>query len=106
MLRDYHAAMGALIVDHGGTLEHFAGDGIFVFFNDPIPQADHAERAVRMAVAMRARFGELADEWHRLGYELGLGMASRPATRPSGGSASRAATITPRSATRSSWPHG
>lgn len=74
VLRDYHAAMGALIVEHGGTLEHFAGDGIFVFFNDPIPQADHAERAVRMAVAMRERFVELADDWHKVGYELGLGI--------------------------------
>ena len=53
VLRDYHEAMGALIVEHGGTLEHFAGDGIMIFFNDPVLQADHAQRAVAMAVAMR-----------------------------------------------------
>src|SRR5205823_12956737 len=53
VLRDYHQAMGALIVEHGGTLEHFAGDGMMVFFNDPVRQDDHVERAVRMAVSMR-----------------------------------------------------
>ncbi len=74
LLREYHAMMGALIVEHGGTLEHFAGDGMMVFFNDPVPQADHVERAVRMAVAMRERFGELAARWAKLGFELGLGI--------------------------------
>jgi class 3 adenylate cyclase len=74
VMRAYHAAMGAIVVDHGGTLEHFAGDGMLTFFNDPIEQADHAERAVRMAVAMRERFAELAAGWHKLGYELGLGV--------------------------------
>ena len=74
LLREYHAQMGALIVEHGGTLEHFAGDGMMVFFNDPVPQADHVERAVRMAVAMREMFGGLAAKWARLGFELGLGV--------------------------------
>ena len=74
MLRDYHAMMGALIVAHGGTLEHFAGDGLMVFFNDPVPQADHVARAVRMAVAMRERFAPLAARWAKLGFELGLGV--------------------------------
>ncbi len=74
VLRDYHGAMGALVVEHGGTLEHFAGDGMLVFFNDPIAQEDHPARAVRMAVAMRSRFEELAAGWHKLGYELGLGV--------------------------------
>ena len=59
VLREYHAAMGELIVEHGGTLEHFAGDGMMVFFNDPVLQADHVERAVRMAMAMRDRFAVL-----------------------------------------------
>ncbi len=74
VLRAYHGAMGVLVVEHGGTLEHFAGDGMLVFFNDPVPQEDHATRAVTMAIAMRARFAELADGWRKLGYELGLGV--------------------------------
>jgi adenylate cyclase len=74
LLREYHAAMGALIVEHGGTLEHFAGDGMMVFFNDPVPQPDHVERAVRMAVAMREIFAGLAAKWARLGFDLGLGV--------------------------------
>jgi class 3 adenylate cyclase len=74
VLRTYHEAMGGLIVEHGGTLEHFAGDGMMVFFNDPLVQPDHVERAVRMAVAMREGFDELARGWHRLGYELAVGI--------------------------------
>src|SRR5439155_10217585 len=74
VLADYHRMMGAQIVDHAGTLEHFAGDGVMVFFNDPVPQADHVERAVRMAVAMRERFADLAEGWHKRGYELNLGV--------------------------------
>jgi adenylate cyclase len=74
VLRAYHGAMGALVVEHGGTLEHFAGDGMLVFFNDPVPQDDHAQRAVRMALAMRERFADLAVGWDKLGYELGLGI--------------------------------
>jgi class 3 adenylate cyclase len=74
LLGDYHAMLGAAITEHGGTLEHFAGDGVMIFFNDPILQADHVERAVRMAVAMRTRFAELASGWRRRGYELGLGV--------------------------------
>ena len=74
VLREYHAAMGGLIVEHGGTLEHFAGDGMMVFFNDPVLQDDHVLRAVRMAVAMRDRFGELADAWARRGHTLGFGV--------------------------------
>jgi adenylate cyclase len=74
LLREYHAAMGTLIVEHGGTLEHFAGDGMMIFFNDPVLQPDHAERAVRMSVAMREMFAGLAAKWARLGFELGLGV--------------------------------
>ncbi|TME12499.1 MAG: adenylate/guanylate cyclase domain-containing response regulator [Chloroflexi bacterium] len=74
VLREYHKAMGELIVEHGGTLEHFAGDGMMVFFNDPVRQDDHVERAVRMSLAMRDRFEELAAEWSRRGYVLGFGV--------------------------------
>jgi len=74
VLREYHAMMGEQIVLHGGTLEHFAGDGMMVFFNDPILQDDHVERSVRMAVAMRRRFAELSEAWARRGHELGFGI--------------------------------
>jgi class 3 adenylate cyclase/CheY-like chemotaxis protein len=74
ILRDYHAAMGKFIMAHEGTLERFTGDGVMVFFNDPIPCPDPALRAVRMAVAMRRRFAELAATWSKYGYELGFGV--------------------------------
>ena len=74
VLREYHAEMGKLILAHEGTLERFTGDGMMVFFNDPLPMPDAAERAVRMAVAMRDRAAELAVRWHRSGYELDLGI--------------------------------
>jgi adenylate cyclase len=74
VLREYHGMMGELIVAHGGTLEHFAGDGMMVFFNDPVLQDDHVERAVRMALAMRDRFGALAAGWAKRGYRLGFGV--------------------------------
>jgi len=74
MLREYHSRMGELIVQYEGTLEHFAGDGMMVFFNDPVLQPDHVERAVRMTVAMRDMFGGLAAKWARLGFELGFGV--------------------------------
>jgi class 3 adenylate cyclase len=73
-LREYHAAMGTLIVEHGGTLEHFAGDGMMVFFNDPVLQEDHVLRAVRMTIAMRERFAELAGGWEKRGHKLGFGV--------------------------------
>ncbi len=58
ILHEYHAAMGKLIVEYEGTLEHFAGDGMMIFFNDPVPVDNPAERAVRMALAMRERSEE------------------------------------------------
>lgn len=74
VLGEYHRMMGDAIVEHGGTLEHFAGDGVMIFFNDPIAQEDHVERAVRMAVSMRDRFGPLSAGWRKRGYELGFGV--------------------------------
>jgi class 3 adenylate cyclase/CheY-like chemotaxis protein len=74
VLREYHEALGDLVFRFEGTLEHFAGDGLLVFFNDPIPCPDAPERAVRMAVAMRGRVAELADGWKRRGHELGFGV--------------------------------
>jgi class 3 adenylate cyclase len=66
--------MGELIFHHEGTLEHFAGDGMMVFFNDPMPVADPQLRATRMALAMQRKFGELQSGWKKRGYELGLGI--------------------------------
>jgi class 3 adenylate cyclase len=74
VLREYHAAMGARIIQHEGTLEHFAGDGIHVWFNDPVEQPDHALRAVRMALEMRDDVAGLAAGWGRSGYDLGFGV--------------------------------
>ena len=74
VLREYHAAMGELIFRFEGTLERFAGDGLMVFFNDPVPIPDAPERAVRMAVAMRERVGELAHGWRKRGHDLGFGV--------------------------------
>ena len=74
LLSQYHRMMGEAITEHDGTLEHFAGDGVMVFFNDPIEQGDHVERCVRMAVEMRDRFAELAAAWRERGYELGFGV--------------------------------
>ena len=74
VLRDYHAAMGRLIQAHEGTLERFTGDGLMVFFNDPVEVADPTERAVRMALAMRDAAEELGRHWRRRGIELGLGI--------------------------------
>jgi class 3 adenylate cyclase len=74
VLGEYHRMLGDAVTEHGGTLEHFAGDGVMVFFNDPVLQEDHVERAVRMAVAMRERFGPLSESWGKRGYELGFGV--------------------------------
>jgi class 3 adenylate cyclase len=74
VLRQYHTAMGEIIFEYGATLEHFEGDGIMLFFNDPIPVADPTNRAIRMAVAMRDRAAELADAWRRHGHDLGFGV--------------------------------
>jgi class 3 adenylate cyclase len=74
VLREYHVAMGRLILEHEGTLERFTGDGMMIFFNDPVPVPDAPERAVRMAVAMRERVDDLLVKWHKRGYELDLGI--------------------------------
>ena len=73
VIGDYHAAAGELVMAHAGTVEHFAGDGLMVFFNDPVPVADHELQGARLAIAMRERIGELALDWRKRGYELGLG---------------------------------
>jgi adenylate cyclase len=82
VLRDYHATMGEVIVAHEGTLERFTGDGMMVFFNDPTLVPDPQARALRMALAMRARVETLTGRWRKLGFDLhvGIGIAQGYAT--------------------------
>lgn len=74
VLREYHAMLGPLVRLHEGTLDHFAGDGIMVFFNDPIPSPDAPAQAVRLADAIRCEVGALAESWSQRGYSLGFGI--------------------------------
>jgi adenylate cyclase len=72
-LREYHGALGPLVSQYEGTLDQFSGDGIMVFFNDPVPCTDPAERAVTMAMAMRDAAGTLIADWRERGRDLGFG---------------------------------
>ena len=74
VLREYHESLGELIFRYEGMLDRFLGDGIMVVFNDPIPCADHTERAVRLALEMRERVDELATQWRRHSHDLGFGI--------------------------------
>jgi class 3 adenylate cyclase/putative methionine-R-sulfoxide reductase with GAF domain len=74
LLREYHTAIGKIIYKHGGTLERFAGDGVMVIFNDPVPLPNPALVAVMMALEMRSAIGALVERWRRLGHELGFGI--------------------------------
>jgi adenylate cyclase len=74
VLREYQTAVGELVVANEGTVEHFAGDGLLAFFNDPVAVEDHELAAVRTALAMRERFTGLAAAWEKRGYYLGLGI--------------------------------
>jgi adenylate cyclase len=82
VLREYHSELGGLVLAHEGTLERFAGDGMMIFFNDPVPVPDPAERAVRMALAMRERVRALTARWRKSGHDLdfGVGIAQGYAT--------------------------
>lgn len=73
-LAEYHQAMGKLVVAHQGTLERFTGDGMMIFFNDPVPVAEPTKRAALMALAMRDAAGVLHAQWQRRGFDLGLGI--------------------------------
>src|SRR5262249_12283222 len=74
VLREYHAQMGKLILEHEGTLERFTGDGMMIFFNDPVVVPNPAERAIRMAIAMRDRVKQLSEIWRKHGHDLSLGI--------------------------------
>jgi class 3 adenylate cyclase len=74
VLREYHTVVGELVLANEGTVEHFAGDGLMAFFNDPAEIPEHQLAAVRTAVALRERFASLAENWRKRGYDLGLGI--------------------------------
>jgi adenylate cyclase len=74
LLRDYHAAIGEIIVKYSGTLERYAGDGVMVVFNDPVLVENPALQAVHMALEMRDDIGALTDRWRRLGHDIGFGI--------------------------------
>ena len=74
ILREYHTAAGEEVVANGGTIEHFAGDGLMAFFNDPVEIDDHELAAVRTAATLAERFTTLAADWRKRGYDLGLGI--------------------------------
>ena len=74
LLRDYHAAVGEKIIQYSGTLERYAGDGVMVVFNDPVPVENPALQAVLMALEMRDAIGALTERWRRLGHDIGFGI--------------------------------
>ena len=74
LLRAYHVTLGVTVDQFGGTLEHFAGDGIMIFFSDPLPVDQPAERAVRMALALQEAFTPISAAWAKLGHRVGLGI--------------------------------
>jgi adenylate cyclase len=74
VIGEYHEAMGELVMAHSGTVERFAGDGIMIFFNDPVRVDNPARKAVEMAIAMQERFAALAHGWHKRGYEIAMGI--------------------------------
>jgi adenylate cyclase len=74
LLREYHEAIGKIIYEYGGTLERFAGDGVMVIFNDPVPLPNPALQAVKMALEMRSAITALIEKWRRLGHDLGFGI--------------------------------
>src|SRR5688500_17628959 len=74
LLRAYHATLGKTVDEYGGTLEHFAGDGVMIFFSDPLPVDRPAEKAVSMALALQEAFTPISQAWAKLGHEVGLGI--------------------------------
>ena len=82
VLQSYHEHMGRLVAEYGGTIDHRSGDGLMVFFNDPLPSEDPVKKAVEMALDMRATFNELNTDWSKQGYRLGfaVGIAGGYAT--------------------------
>ena len=107
VLRDYHESLGELIFRYEGTLDRFAGDGIMIIFNDPIPCDDHTERAVQLALDMRDQVGKaVGRSGSARATSSASGSALRRATRRSGRSVSSTAANTPPSAASSIWRPG
>jgi class 3 adenylate cyclase len=105
-LRDYHATVGEKIIKYSGTLERYAGDGVMVVFNDPVPVENPALQAVLMALEVRDAIGALTATWSRLGHEIGFGIGIATALPRSAQSASRDVSITPLSALGPTSPLG
>jgi DNA-binding response OmpR family regulator len=74
VLREYHGTLGRIVIAHDGTIEHFAGDGVMILFNDPVPVPDPELAAVRMALDMREAVAKLAADWRKRGHDLGFGV--------------------------------
>jgi class 3 adenylate cyclase len=74
VLREYHALVGGVVHRHGGIVEHFAGDGIMVIFNAPMPVPDHVRSAARAALEVRSTLGDVVARWRALGFDLGVGV--------------------------------
>ena len=98
LLRDYHAAIGEIIIKYNGTLERYAGDGVMVVFNDPVPVENPALKAVLMALEVREAIGALTEKWRGGDTTLASASALRTVLRRSAPSASRAASTMPLSA--------
>jgi adenylate cyclase len=93
LLRDYHAAIGEIIIKYNGTLERYAGDGVMVVFNDPVPVQNPALQAVQMALDLRRAIEKLMEKWRRLGHEIGFGIGIAHGFATLGTSVLRAASI-------------
>ena len=106
LLREYHAAIGEIIVKYSGTLERFAGDGVMVIFNDPVPVENPALQAVLMALDMRVAIGGLIEKWRELGHDLGFGIGIAHGFATLEQSDSRVGETTPPSARYRTSPRG
>ena len=106
LLRDYHAAIGEIIIKYNGTLERYAGDGVMVVFNDPVPVENPALQAVLMALELRDAPGDLTQAWSRLDTRLASASGLRTASLRSARLAMRGASTMPPSGRYPMWPLG
>jgi class 3 adenylate cyclase len=106
LLRDYHAAIGEIIIKYNGTLERYAGDGVMVIFNDPVPVENPALQAVLMALEVRDAIGALTETWRRLGHDIGFGIGIAHGSASSARLVMRGASIMPPSERCPMLPRG